>query len=313
MKEFFFKSGISNDVFGVREAKGLGFESVALISFFSDFETRCHSGPEWRNVFLWLFSKTGMTTTESAETVSFRKTGKGQKLQACDYILSHPEVEDQAMLLYTALTRARNKLYIVEFQDDSRRKGERGLADFAVGCLEKLGLARRVTRIDEGKVEMTPQQHKSRGVQMVIGAISFAQKSSNSTAEIREKFEEARRRFLPSFGNDTELFRQATKHMNAITMKVNLANSLKMHFFNAADGTYNLTGRFSDIVKFEDQLFKFVDLVAWDSFLYGELEEVLSLVEEIVHETPYEIRFGRICFELKAKHDAWISDIQTHK
>jgi hypothetical protein len=192
LKAFFLKNGIRNDVFGVCEAKGLEFESVALLSFFSHFE-RCGSGAEWRNVLLWLFSETGLTTTESAETVSFRETGpgKGQKLNACDYILSHPEIEDMAMMLYTAATRARNKLYIVDLQND-RKKRERGLADFAVECLEKLGLLIRVTRIDEGKVEMTPQQHKARGVQMVLAAVNFAQRSTNNV-EIREKFEEARR------------------------------------------------------------------------------------------------------------------------
>lgn len=96
-------------------------------------------------------------------------------------------------------------------------------------------------------------------------------------------------------------------------MKVNLVNSLKKKLYNAVDGTYNLTGRFSDIVKFEDQLFEFIDLVAWDSFLYSELEETLSLVEEIVQGTPYELRFGELCFELKRKHDAWICNIQTNK
>jgi len=312
LKTFFLKNGVRNDVFGVCEAKGLEFESVALVSFFSHFE-KCGSGAEWRNVLLWLFSKTGLTTTESAEAISFRETGKGQKLQACDYILSHPEVEDQAMMLYTAATRARYKLYIVDFyQNDNRKKGERGLADFAVGCLEKLGLLKRVRNIDEGKVEMTSQQQKARGVQMVISAIHFAQRSTNN-AEIREKFEAARMRFLPAFGNDIFLSRQTTKHMDAITMKVNLVNSLKKKFYNAADGTYNLKGRFSEIVKFEDQLFKFIDLVAWDSFLYSELEEVLSLVEEVVQGTPYELRFGYLCFELKRKHDSWICEIQAHR
>lgn len=80
--------------------------------------------------------------------------------------------------------------------------------------------------------------------------------------------------------------------MDAITMKGNLVNPLKKKLYNAVDGTYNLTGRFSDIVKlFEDQLFKFIDLAAWDSFLCSELEETLSLVEKIVRGTQYELRF----------------------
>ena len=125
----------------VREAKGLEFDACALIGFFSYFERR-QSGPQWKNMILWLSSETGLTTTEG-------------QFEPCDYLLSHPEVEDEAMLLYTALTRARNKLYLIEFEDDGirRKKGEKGIADYVYRHLEQLdgGLVKRVTQIDEGK------------------------------------------------------------------------------------------------------------------------------------------------------------------
>lgn len=64
LKAFFLKNGIRNNGFGVCKAKGLEFESVAPVSFFSRYE-RCGSGAEWQNVLLWLFSETELTTTES--------------------------------------------------------------------------------------------------------------------------------------------------------------------------------------------------------------------------------------------------------
>jgi len=103
IRNLFRELGIKNDVFGVREAKGLEFDSVAVVGFFSYFEER-GSTNQWQNVLRWLSSTSGVTTTQpTGEVVS------GVMLEDCDYTITHPEISDEAMMLYTALTRARNQ------------------------------------------------------------------------------------------------------------------------------------------------------------------------------------------------------------
>jgi len=84
------------------QAKGLEFDSVALIGFFSYIENRC-SGGEWVNVLLWLSSTTSLAVTDSAEMIM------GRRLDDCDYRLTNPQLSDEAMMLYTALTRAKDR------------------------------------------------------------------------------------------------------------------------------------------------------------------------------------------------------------
>ena len=93
IRSAFHQYGVKNDVFGVREAKGLEFASVAVIGFFECFEQLGNSR-QWENAIRWLNSSKGITTTESSEKF-------GKFLESCDYQLSCPELEDQAMMLYT--------------------------------------------------------------------------------------------------------------------------------------------------------------------------------------------------------------------
>ena len=155
----FNKLGLMNDVFGVREAKGLEFDSVALIGFFSYID-ECGSSEQWTNVLRWLSSSSTLSKTSSTgEKVS------GVVLADCDYTLSAPNVSDEAMMVYTALTRARNHLYLIEVDSiQTGKKQKRGLAGFAFRRFGELGLAKSVLSIDEGQVEMTAAQHKARGV-----------------------------------------------------------------------------------------------------------------------------------------------------
>ena len=91
----FQDKGIKNDVFGVREAKGLEFDSCLLLGFFSYFEqqSKSSSTAEWKNVLRWLFSTKGLSKTESTEEIL------GKRLENCNYQLSHPEIQDQASML----------------------------------------------------------------------------------------------------------------------------------------------------------------------------------------------------------------------
>ena len=101
IRSLFFNLGIKNDVFGVREAKGLEFDACAVLGFFSYFEKQ-GSAREWQNVIRWLFSKKGIKDTESSEVVN------SARLEPCDYLLSHPEIEGMSdeVILNTVCLRA---------------------------------------------------------------------------------------------------------------------------------------------------------------------------------------------------------------
>jgi len=291
LRSFCLELGIKNDVFGVREAKGLEFPSVALIGFFEYFQ-QLGNQREWENIIRWLFSSKGITTTESAERI------QGKSLENCDYVLSHPEIEDQAMMLYTALTRARGYLYFIEAEDDKKRKGRGGLANFAFRQFQQLRLLKQVSTIDEGEVDMTPQQHKARGVLLVVQAVNMSRNQA-PTDKIKDKFADARSRFQVDTGNDKHLLDQCNKHLEAILMKRTLAETIRTKFLNKEKGEYDLQGRFEDVLRFEQEAAKFFRLCANDSFLVEEIQEMRALIEEVFYGTPYEIHFGAICSKIK--------------
>jgi len=84
------------------------------------------------------------------------------------------------MMVYTALTRARNHLYLIEVESiQTGKKQKRGLAGFAFRRFGELGLAKSVVSIDEGQVEMTAAQHKARGVLYVTQVSSRSPTLSN--------------------------------------------------------------------------------------------------------------------------------------
>jgi len=61
-----------------------------------------------------------------------------------------------------------HKVYLIEVAHGKGKK-QKGtpLADFAFRRFADLGLAKQVTRIDEGAVEMTPSQHKGRNLMFI--------------------------------------------------------------------------------------------------------------------------------------------------
>jgi len=226
------KMGVENDVFGVREAKGLEFNDVALIGFFSYIHD-LGNAREWENALRWLSSSTSLTTTESCEQV------QGKQLEDCDYTLTHPEILNQAMLLYTALTRARNHLYLIESKELLNNKQSKGrgagigLEDFAFRRFKDLDLLKMVESIDDGAEDMTPAQHKARGVLLVTQAINLSRRSSRASAvAIKEKWIEAANRFRPGKGNDKELLDQCLKHMEAVLLKRSLVKTIEKKFFD---------------------------------------------------------------------------------
>ena len=84
---------------------------------------------------------------------------------------------------------------------------------------------------------------------------------------------------------------------------------MQSNFFDKTSGSYKLDGKFEEILEFEKDLRKFLDLAAWDTFLIDDFHEIISLVEEMVSRTPYAI-LGEQCYQLRDAHDDWLQDIR---
>lgn len=295
IRSAFLKHGIRNDVFGVREAKGLEFPSVAVIGFFEYFE---HLGTlrQWENVIRWLYSEKSLSNTDSGEKIS------GKYLENCDYLLTVPELEDQAMMLYTAMTRARGSLYFIEVNGSSTKgKKVANLADFAFRQFQNLDLLKVLKpteSIDEGEADMTPEQHKVRGVLLVVQAVNMS-RNNESTKKVKKKFEEAAERFKPDKGNDKDLLDQCNKHLRAFEMHRAIIETLKSNFFNKDQGAFDLRGKLPDVLQFETDLAEFVQFAANDSFLVDEIQDTRERIQQCFYETPYETHFAAICDKIR--------------
>ena len=94
-------------------------------------------------------------------------------------------------------------------------------------------------------------------------------------ASVKEKFTEAMNRFRPNKGDDKELLDKCEKHFNAILQKHSLMLYAKEKFLR--NGEYNLEGRFTEVLRFEQKASKFFSSFLCDSFLVEEVH-VSSLV-----------------------------------
>jgi len=289
----FHNLGIKNDLFSVREAKGLEFQQVALIGFWTFIESR-GSSAQWQNCLRWLSSETKFTVTQNTgERIA------GVVLNDCDYRLSAPQVSDEAMMLYTALTRARDQLYIIESEDCRKmttKKGA-GLVAFAFRRFVERNLAKEVQFIDEGFVEMTPSQHKARGITLMNTGLSML-RNHDSISLVKDKILEAKKRFQPSRGNDMELLDKCEKHLDCIMTKWTIMQYAKTEFYKEKVG-YNLESKFSEVVRFEEMLGHFFSKFVCDSFMLEEAIEVRQLMEEIFLGTPYAVRFQDVCTSIE--------------
>lgn len=86
---------------------------------------------------------------------------------------------------------------------------------------------------------------------------------------VQEKFMQAKQRFLPDKGNDKDLLDKCTKHLDAYLKKQNIMRFVKENF--VVDGTYDLLGKFAEVLQFEEKLGKFFSENLGDSFLVEEV------------------------------------------
>ena len=202
------------------------------------------------------------------------------------------------MFLYTALTRARDQLYLIE-PDSTEKSNKRGvgLADFAFRRFVELDLAKVVTFIDEGFVEMTPSQHKARGITLINTALTMLQNREPISA-VKDKFLEAKKRFVPGKGNDRELLDKCSKHLDAIMSKWTIMQYAKNEFYEEKGG-YCLENKFTEVVRFEEMVSTFFSKFVCDSFMIEEVTEVRRLMEEIFLGTPYAVRFQDVCTSIE--------------
>jgi len=291
----FSELGIKNDIFGTTEAKGLEFDCVALLNFFTSFDEAGSSGP-WQNALRWLSSKSALTRSEPTnEKVA------GVTLESCDYTLTYPQLSDQAMALYTAITRARNQLYFMEVEDFGRGKKRKAgvpLADYALRRLSDLKLTKPVTSVDEGALEMSSAQHKARGVLLVTQAISMSRRSELFSS-VAKKLQDAIERFSPANGNDYALERLANRSLQCLSDKNFLIAFLREKF----SGGKKMEGLFLDVLHFQEKLANFFETYGNDSFVKFEVAEIVNLVQEVFSDTPYWSSFEEVCANVQHLHE----------
>lgn len=168
------------------------------------------------------------------------------------------------------------------------------LVDEAFRILRELSLAKTVKYIDGGEVEMSPSQHKERGVVYVTQALV-----QPDYKKMKEKFDQAFLRFGPDKGNDADLLRQAKRHLRCIELKWNLKQMANKHFFHPNSFNYNLEGKFDKVLLFEQQLIDFAQRFLGDNFFWEEVKEVRCLVESVFLYTLYEFRFADFCIKCR--------------
>lgn len=169
------------------------------------------------------------------------------------------------------------------------------LVDEAFRRLNELSLAKPVTFINGGEVDMSPSQHKARGVLYVTQALT----KPDDFVYMKDKFERAFRRFGPDKGNDSDLLRQAKRHFRCIELKRNLMQMASKHFLEQYENKYNLEGKFDKVLRFEQQLMDFATRFLGDDLFWEEVKEVRCLVEEVFVGTLYEFRFADFCIKCR--------------
>mmetsp|Transcript_29966 Transcript_29966/g.63551 ORF Transcript_29966/g.63551 Transcript_29966/m.63551 type:complete len:211 (-) Transcript_29966:341-973(-) len=205
------------------------------------------------------------------------------------------------MMLYTALTRARHHLYIIEDEESgmAQRRGKGlGLGDSAFRLLKQLHLVKRVNSIDGGEIEMTPLEHNARGVLLVNTAIALSNKGATNE-EVIAKFQEAADRFSPENGCDAGLSYQCEKHLQAILTKRLLIQELKNNFFSGERGVYLLAGKFTQILAFETKAAEFVQKYLDDTFVMDEVRQLAVVLEDVFYSTQYWLHFKDICERIR--------------
>ena len=173
-------------------------------------------------------------------------------------------------MLYTALTRARSHLYLIEIEntDKGKRQGQ-SLAQFAFRRLKDLGLAKPVAFIKEGHAEMTSAEHKARGILYVTTALNMS-RNKEPFSNVKDKLLEAMSRFAPDKGNDKDLLDKCEKHLNALTEMNRLLKFAKENFLKG--GKYDLQERFVEVLEFECMASDFFSRFLCDSFLAAEVQ-----------------------------------------
>ena len=92
---------VENRVMGIREAKGLDFNEVVIVDFFSSLDEKQQKS--WQ--------------TFMHHSREHSPENHGWKSKAVGLGHDHPEVETHLKLLYTAMTRAKRRLYFIETKE----------------------------------------------------------------------------------------------------------------------------------------------------------------------------------------------------
>jgi superfamily I DNA/RNA helicase len=128
------RMNIKNTVLGIRAAKGLEFVDVVVLDFFSSIPSKDYQA--WKSLF-------------TSENVVASTT--------------HPHIELQLKLLYTAVTRSCNRLLFVETEKTQ-------LSSVMFRWMVGAGLAEMYNAADESTVLMTSDEWRVQGIEFALSA-----------------------------------------------------------------------------------------------------------------------------------------------
>ena len=173
-------------VLGVREAKGLEFPEVALVDFFSSFERADQL--HWKRLL----------TTDAGASASLR--------------YDCPGLETQLKLLYTAITRAETRLYLIE-----TKRSTAGTAFF--NLVQARGLAHPQEMVLEDSLGqlLTKDEWVSRGLDFAMTA--------KEVGSIEQEAAWLRRALLCfESARHNEMLRRARAHMLSVMLRKKLVD-----------------------------------------------------------------------------------------
>ena len=172
-------------VLGLREAKGLEFPEVALVDFFSSFERADQI--HWKQLLL---------ATNKGASTSLR--------------YDCPALETQLKLLYTAITRAERRLYLIE-----TKRSIAGTAFFNFVQARELAQPQEMVQGGLGSELLTNDEWVSRGLDFAITA--------KEVGNIEEEAAWLRRASLCfESARHAEMLRRTRAHMLSVMMRKKL-------------------------------------------------------------------------------------------
>lgn len=290
------KDGLSLTVLGFRESKGLEFEDVAIVNFFGDADDAVATA--WRAALSLDWSEGG---------------GKAEREQQAAAKRIPTALETELKYLYTAITRARGKLYITEVEPDSL--GSQSSSSIGASCLSKFRhvfVPRLVSTAEILPRAMLAEEWLVRGLKFAMAAqgatfeeatkfLSLAIEAFHKAGKMCVAFETRARELLQSYTDQNAMRNPAMDDVSRVNVGVQSARSLLVHgFLDEARGVLEaLPGSFGEpcgkLMKLTERYRKEVSSFTFpetrleffdEQVRKGDVRHMIEMVKLLEHGAP---------------------------